>query len=217
MLWYNTCMFTGIIEEIGLIKYISEDSIFVLCDKILEDINIGDSIAVDGVCLTVTQYDSTGFLADVSYETRKVTKLFNLQANDKVNLERAMSLASRFGGHIMSGHVDCVGVVENIRRNNSFYDLTVKLPTKEYAKYFVKKGSIAIDGISLTIAASTDDRVSVAVIPHTFENTNMLAYKTGDSVNVEFDILAKYVEKNLLMNDNKSNITEDFLKANGFV
>ncbi len=210
-------MFTGIVEEIGLIKYISEDSIFVLCDKILEDINIGDSIAVDGVCLTVTQYDSTGYLADVSYETRKVTKLFNLQANDKVNLERAMSLASRFGGHIMSGHVDCVGVVENIRRNNSFYDLTVKLPTKEYAKYFVKKGSIAIDGISLTIAACTGDRVSVAVIPHTFENTNMLAYKTGDSVNVEFDILAKYVEKNLLMNDNKSNITEDFLKANGFV
>lgn len=210
-------MFTGIVEEIGLIKYISEDSIFVLCDKILEDINIGDSIAVDGVCLTVTQYDSTGYLADVSYETRKVTKLFNLQANDKVNLERAMSLASRFGGHIMSGHVDCVGIVENIRRNNSFYDLTVKLPTKEYAKYFVKKGSIAIDGISLTIAACTDDRVSVAVIPHTFENTNMLAYKTGDSVNVEFDILAKYVEKNLLMNDNKSNITEDFLKANGFV
>lgn len=210
-------MFTGIVEEIGLIKYISDDSIFVLCDKILEDINIGDSIAVDGVCLTVTQYDSTGFLADVSYETRKVTKLFNLQANDKVNLERAMSLASRFGGHIMSGHVDCVGVVEKLRRNNSFYDLTVKLPTKEFAKYFVKKGSIAIDGISLTIAECADNRVSVAVIPHTFENTNMLAYKTGDSVNVEFDILAKYVEKNLLMNDNKSNITEDFLKANGFV
>ena len=210
-------MFTGIVEEIGLIKYIREDSIFVLCKKILEDINIGDSIAVDGVCLTVTQYDSTGFLADVSYETRKVTKLFNLKANDKVNLERAMSLASRFGGHIMSGHVDCVGVVEEITRNNSFYDLCVKLPQKDLAKYFVKKGSIAIDGISLTIADCTTDRVSVAVIPHTFENTNMLTYKTGDSVNVEFDILAKYVEKNLLMNDNKSNITEDFLKANGFV
>lgn len=210
-------MFTGIVEEIGLIKYISEDSIFVLCNKILEDINIGDSIAVDGVCLTVTEYDSTGFLADVSYETRKVTKLFKLQPNDKVNLERAMTLSSRFGGHIMSGHVDCVGVVEDIKHNNSFYDLYVKLPSGNFTKYFVKKGSIAVDGISLTIADCTKNTFSVAVIPHTFENTNMTTYKTGDSLNVEFDILAKYVEKNLLVNDNKSNITEDFLKANGFV
>ena len=217
MLWYNTCMFTGIVEEIGLIKYISEDSIFVLCDKILEDINIGDSIAVDGVCLTVTQFDANGFWADVSYETRKVTKLFNLKCEDKVNLERAMTLASRFGGHIISGHVDCVGKINSINKNNGFYELAINLQTKEFSKYFVKKGSIAIDGISLTIADCTNDTISIAVIPHTYENTIMSTYKENDSINIEFDILAKYVEKNLLMNDNKSNITEDFLKANGFV
>ena len=137
-------MFTGIVEEIGLIKSIRDDSIFVSCNKILEDIHIGDSISVDGVCLTVTQFDANGFWADVSYETRKVTKLFNLKSEDKVNLERAMTLASRFGGHIISGHVDCVGKINSINKNNGFYELTINLQTKEFSKYFVKKGSIAM-------------------------------------------------------------------------
>lgn len=209
-------MFTGIVEEIGAIKSIREDSIFISCNKILEDIHIGDSISVDGVCLTVTKFDKTGFAADISYETRKITKLFDLKNNDKVNLERAMSLSSRFGGHIVSGHIDCVGRVLSILKTNKFYELTIEIPSEEYSAYFVKKGSISIDGISLTIADCSKTRITLAVIPHTYENTNMNTYNVNDKLNIEFDILAKYVEKNLLMTDNKNNITEDFLKANGF-
>lgn len=210
-------MFTGIIEEIGRISSVSANSVAILCCKVLEDINIGDSIAVDGVCLTVTSFDSSGFVADISEETKKVTKLSRLKTGELVNLERAMLVSSRLGGHIVSGHIDCVGEVVSIQRTGEFFELSVKFASSGFSKYFVKKGSVAVDGISLTIADLTDDSVRVAVIPHTFENTNMHTYKAGDFVNIEFDILAKYVEKNLLINDNKSKITEDFLKVNGFV
>ncbi len=209
-------MFTGIVEEIGHINSVNNDSISISCKKILEDINIGDSIAVNGVCLTVTSFDNSSFNADVSYETMRVTKLGDLQVNDSVNLERAMLATSRFGGHIVSGHIDCVGKILNINKNGNFYELNISIPDGN-AQYIIKKGSITVDGISLTIYDLTNNSVKIAVIPHTFENTNLKTLKANSFVNIEFDILGKYVEKKLLMNDNKSNITENFLKENGFI
>ncbi len=209
-------MFTGIVEEIGYINSVNNDSISVSCKKILEDINIGDSIAVDGVCLTVTSFDNNSFNADVSYETMRVTKLGDLQVNDSVNLERAMLVTSRFGGHIVSGHIDGVGKIIDIKKNGDFYELNISIPDGN-AQYIIKKGSITVDGISLTIYDLTNNSVKIAVIPHTFENTNLKTLKANSFVNIEFDILGKYVEKKLLMNDNKSNITENFLKENGFI
>ena len=209
-------MFTGIVEEIGHINSVNNDSISISCKKILEDINIGDSIAVNGVCLTVISFDNSSFNADVSYETMRVTKLGDLQVNDSVNLERAMLATSRFGGHIVSGHIDCVGKILNINKNGNFYELNISIPDGN-AQYIIKKGSITVDGISLTIYDLTNNSVKIAVIPHTFENTNLKTLKANSFVNIEFDILGKYVEKKLLMNDNKSNITENFLKENGFI
>lgn len=210
-------MFTGIVEEVGQIKSIGSDSISVLCREILSDIKIGDSIAVDGVCLTVTTFDDKGFIADVSSETKKVIKFSELKTNDLVNLERAMLATSRFGGHIVSGHVDCVAEIAKLDKVGEFYNLEIILPSNEFKNYIVKKGSITIDGISLTIADCSDKSVRIAVIPHTYENTVLKTYCKGTKVNIEFDILAKYVEKNLLMNYNNNNITESFLKDNGFM
>ena len=141
--------------------------------------------------------------------------LGELQKGDCVNLERALLLSNRLGGHIVSGHIDTVGSISNLSKNNDFYDLMINFDSK-YKKYIVKKGSISINGISLTIAECGDNFVTIAVIPHTFENTALKMLNKGKNVNVEFDILAKYVEKNLLSADN-SNITMNFLERNGFV
>ena len=208
-------MFTGIIEETGVIQSITSNSISIQCEKVLENTKVGDSIAVNGVCLTVTQLKESSFLADVSPETFKVTMLGELQKGDCVNLERALLLSNRLGGHIVSGHIDTVGSISNLSKNNDFYDLMVNFDSK-YKKYIVKKGSISINGISLTIAECGDNFVTIAVIPHTFENTVLKMLNKGKNINVEFDILAKYVEKNLLSADN-SNITMNFLERNGFV
>ena len=209
-------IFTGIVEEVGHINSIGLDTITVSCKEVLSDINIGDSIAVDGVCLTVTGFDKSSFTADVSYETKKVTKIGNLKQSDAVNLERALTLNSRLGGHIVSGHIDCTAQIQDIIKNGEFYELIIKIPDG-FSQYYVKKGSITIDGISLTIADVSANIIKLAIIPHTFESTNLYSLKNGDFVNIEFDILSKYVEKNLLMNDNKNNITRDFLAENGFI
>ena len=210
-------MFTGIIEEVGQVKLIDSNSLTISCTNILEDIKLGDSIAVDGVCLTVTSYNKNSFTADVSPETFNVTKLDELKYNELVNLERAMGINSRFGGHIVTGHIDTVGKINKIIPNGNFYQLEIFIQNTTFYKYLVKKGSITIDGISLTISELSNSNVNIAVIPHTFESTNLKTLKKDSNVNIEFDILAKYVEKNLLMNDNKSNITVNFLEDNGFV
>ena len=210
-------MFTGIVEEVGQIISTTPTKLSIKCSKVLDDVKVGDSIAVNGVCLTVTSFDKEKFSADVSYETKKVTTLNRLNNGDNVNLERALLANSRFGGHIVSGHVDCVGKLTKLEQNNEFYKFEIEFPSSEYSQYYVKKGSISVDGISLTIADTYNDTVSVAVIPHTFKNTNLCFRKIGDYVNIEFDILSKYVEKNFLIKYNKSNITEDFLKDNGFM
>ena len=208
-------MFTGIIEELGKVQEIKSNKITVECGTVIEDAKLGDSIAVSGVCLTVVEILSNAFVADVSPETFKVTALNQLKVGSFVNLERAMKADGRFGGHIVSGHVDSLGKIISVNKNAEFYDLTIGLDF-EQAKYVIKKGSITINGISLTVADVNENIIKIAIIPHTFENTNLKTLKSGDYVNIEVDMVAKYIEKFLSSRDNKSKISLEFLQAHGF-
>ena len=207
-------MFTGIIEEVGTIRSISTDRITISCKEILKDCKIGDSIAANGVCLTVVEFGKDYFCAVVSKETYKVTAFSDLKIGNIVNLERALTLSSRLGGHIVSGHTDTVGKIIDINKLSEFYEFKIGF-NKEYSKYVAKKGSITVNGISLTVADCSQDFVTIAIIPHTFDMTVLRVLKVGDNVNLEFDILAKYVEKFLSSSDNNS-ITVNFLAENGF-
>jgi riboflavin synthase len=218
-------MFTGIIEEIGIIKEFSKNNknalIIIECQKVIESNNIatkiGDSIAIDGVCQTIIALNKKTFSVQVSEETLKVTTFSKFHAGKKVNLERALAIGERFGGHIVSGHADGMAKLKNIQQKGQFYDLKFEVE-KDLIPYIVKKGSVSLNGISLTVADIVSNEFSVAVIPHTFKNTNLLNLKSGDFVNIEVDILAKYVE-NFLSTNNNSNTTiinKDFLKENGF-
>lgn len=210
-------MFTGIIEEIGIIKEFSKGNdalVTVACEKVLEDVKLGDSIAINGVCQTVIKFDKTSFTVQVSSETLSVTNFASLKTGDKVNLERALTLSSRLGGHLVSGHVDGLAKLKNIQKLSEFYNLKFEVD-KNISKYIVKKGSVTLNGISLTVANIVQNEFEIAIIPHTFENTNLKILKTGDFVNIEVDILAKYVEK-FLSTGNNSSIDMNFLKENGF-
>lgn len=215
-------MFTGIIEEIGIIKNVKKNNkssiITIQGKKIFEDINIGDSISVNGVCLTVTTFSNEIFTADVMNETLSRSSLSSLQNGSYVNLERAMSASGRFGGHIVSGHIDGTGKIIKIKRDDNaiWYTVTVE---DNLIKYIVEKGSIAIDGISLTVANVNENSFSVSIIPHTSQETILSHKLVGDIVNIENDIIGKYVEKLITFEKNKkdeSNITMDFLINNGF-
>lgn len=213
-------MFTGIIEEIGAIKEFSKSTslIIVECKKILEGLKIGDSIAIDGVCQTVIKFDKSSFSVQTSGETLSVTTFANLKTGQRVNLERALTLQSRLGGHIVSGHIDGIAKIKKIEKQDEFYNFKIEFG-KDISKYLAKKGSVALNGVSLTVADIFSNEFSVAVIPHTFENTVLKYLRIGDFVNIEVDILAKYVEK-FLSRDNNSNcnqtVDENFLKENGF-
>ncbi|UPA30551.1 riboflavin synthase [Terrisporobacter glycolicus] len=215
-------MFTGIIEEIGIIKNVKKNNkssiITIQGKKIFEDINIGDSISVNGVCLTVTTFSNEIFTADVMNETLSRSSLDSLQNGSYVNLERAMSASGRFGGHIVSGHIDGTGKIIKIKRDDNaiWYTVTVE---NNLIKYIVEKGSIAIDGISLTVVNVNENSFSVSIIPHTLQKTILSHRLVGDIVNIENDIIGKYVEKLITFEKNKkdeSNITMDFLINNGF-
>lgn len=215
-------MFTGIIEEIGIIKNVKKNNkssiITIQGKKIFEDINIGDSISINGVCLTVTTFSNEIFTADVMNETLSRSSLDSLQNGSYVNLERAMSSSGRFGGHIVSGHIDGTGKIIKIKRDDNaiWYTVTVE---NNLIKYIVEKGSIAIDGISLTVANVNENSFSVSIIPHTSQETILSHRLVGDIVNIENDIIGKYVEKLITFEKNKkdeSNITMDFLINNGF-
>ena len=208
-------MFTGIIEELGEIRQITSSKITVNCKIVLENTKIGDSIAVNGVCLTVTEILPKGFCADISPQTFLVTALGELNCDSFVNLERAMPANGRFGGHIVSGHIDGKGKFISCTKNSEFYELKILLE-QEQANYVVKKGSIAINGISLTIAEINRNEITLAIIPHTYENTSLKSLKNGDFVNIEVDIMAKYIEKFLSTRDNKSRISLEFLQEHGF-
>ena len=197
-------MFTGIVEETGFIKSFDGHKLIVECSKVLENTQIGDSIAIDGCCQTVVATSLNTFSADVSSETLKITKGF--KTGECVNLERALLPQTRMGGHIVQGHIDGTG--------KYLGDMTFEVP-KELDKYIVYKGSITVNGVSLTVSKNQNNTFSVAIIPHTLENTNLKYLKIGDLVNIETDILGRYVEKFLSTQNN--NITEDFLKENGFM
>lgn len=212
-------MFTGIIEEIGQVKSLKKVNngieYSVLCKKILDGIALGDSIAVNGVCQTVTKFDNNSFTVFAVEETLQKTTLSNLAINDFVNLETSLTLNKKISGHLVYGHIDCVGKIVDFydRKNEILMNVAFDV---EYSKYLIRVGSIAIDGVSLTVANLKNDNFTVAVIPHTWENTIFKYKKKYDLVNLEFDIIGKYVEKQLKVEGHNSKITLDWLKQNGF-
>ncbi|MCR5171789.1 MAG: riboflavin synthase [Treponema sp.] len=191
-------MFTGIVEELGTVSGLelnsNSASIKIQASKVLEGTKIGDSIAVNGVCLTVTDIKGSTFTADVMAQTMRCTNLGSLKNGQKVNLERAMAAGSRFGGHIVSGHIDGTGVISKIQNEQNAKWVYIKAPA-DILRLIVQKGSIAIDGISLTVAYLDDQSFAVSLIPHTQEETTLAAKKSGDTVNLENDIIAKYTER----------------------
>ncbi len=193
-------MFTGLVEEVGKVREIKKSSkgakLKVECKNVLEGTKTGDSIAVNGVCLTVVELGENFLSFDISYETLRRSSLSLIKPGSPVNLERALKLGDRLGGHILQGHVDTTTKITAIKREGEGYTFTFKLP-KAYTHLVVEKGSIGIDGISLTIADIFPDSFTVSVIPHTFEKTNLKFKKPGDAINLEFDIIGKYVEKML--------------------
>jgi riboflavin synthase len=198
-------MFTGIVEETGSIKKIIGQQVSgyieVKAHKVLEGTQIGDSIAVNGVCLTVTRLQGDSFVADVMAETLRKTNLGGLPIGAKVNLERAMAANGRFGGHIVSGHIDGTGTIQSLQPEGNAVWVTIAAPVS-ILHLIVNKGSIAIDGISLTVAYVDDTVFKVSVIPHTGEETTLLHRRPGDIVNLENDVIGKYVEKLLSPYDN---------------
>jgi len=191
-------MFTGIIEEVGEVVQVQDNGNFrtiaVAGNTVFEDLRTGSSIAVNGVCLTVRTLADRTFTAELSRETLDRTSLGNLKKSTVVNLERPMRADSRFGGHIVQGHVDGLGHIRRFERQGDAWNLEVEYPETD-KRYLVQKGSITVDGISLTVAALLGSNIfSVAIIPHTFENTNLKTARPNDPVNLEFDVLAKYIE-----------------------
>lgn len=214
-------MFTGIIEELGTVISVKRGGqssvIRIGASKILEDLHTGDSIAVNGVCLTAVAFDGQGFTADVMNETFEKSTLESLRPKDPVNLERAMSAGGRFGGHIVAGHVDGTGTILSVKQDANAVWFKVEV-RPEILRYCIKKGSIAIDGISLTIAETGTSWFQVSVIPHTLKQTVLGVTKPGDVVNLENDMIGKYVEKLLepKTEEKSSSLTEEMLINAGF-
>lgn len=212
-------MFTGIIEEVGKIQSIrkgaSSAMLSIQASDIMQDIHLGDSIAVNGVCLTVTSISSNSFTADVMHETLNRSSLGNLRIGSPVNLERAMAANGRFGGHIVSGHIDGTGVVSGIHKDDNAVWYTIKTPLP-VLRYIIEKGSIAIDGISLTVASVNKDSFRVSIIPHTASLTTLSNLRVGDSVNLENDCIGKYVERLMGKERQNNHITAGFLAEHGF-
>jgi riboflavin synthase len=214
-------MFTGLVEELGRIRSVRSTGrslhLTVGARRVLEGLKLGDSIAVNGVCLTVVRWGEDSFTADVVPETYEKTNLRELTPGAPVNLERTMALGDRFGGHIVQGHVDGTGTVLAMKPEEIAVWLTVGAPP-EILRYLVPKGSVTVDGISLTVVDVAGDRFRVSLIPHTAAVTTMAHRKPGDRVNLEADVLAKYVERLLAgrLQETRRDITEEFLRENGF-
>ena len=216
-------MFTGIIEELGTVERVTRGRVSAVlairAEAILSDLKIGDSVAVNGVCLTATSLTGHGFTADVMHETLDRSSLAGLGPGSPVNLERAMAADGRFGGHIVAGHVDGVGTIAAIEQDDNAIWFTITAP-EQVLRYVVEKGSIAIDGISLTVARVETDRFAVSVIPHTAAVTLLGQRRTGDRVNLESDLVGKYVERLLRPapeeKQQESKLTMEFLSQHGF-
>ncbi len=212
-------MFTGIIEDIGTVKAVQSGKnsmqLTIASKKIVEDVHLGDSIAVNGICLTVVSFTNDSFTVDVMPESVKATSIQDVKVGSAVNLERAMSANGRFGGHFVTGHIDGTGTIIRKRpvENAVYYDIQI---TDELSRFCIPKGSVAIDGTSLTIFGIADHVLTVSLIPHTHEITLLGRKKVGDIVNIENDMLGKYVLHQVEKQASKSNITEQFLRQNGF-
>lgn len=213
-------MFTGLIEESGEVKscIISSEGmeITVLCSKILSDIQTGVSICINGACQSVTEFGNNYIKVQASNETLKVTNFRNLKTGDKVNLERALTLDKRIDGHIVSGHIDCIAEFIESKNDGFSRELFFKLPLN-FVKYVIYKGSIAVNGVSLTVVSVKNNIFSVELIPDTLKKVNLADLKKGDTVNIETDLFGKYVEKILNSKDNTSKVDYGFLAENGFI
>lgn len=216
-------MFTGIIEELGTIEKISAKGntlkISICAKKVMADMKLGDSVAVNGVCLTVTSFNHDTFTVDVMPETFHHTALSDFKQGTLINLERAMAANGRFGGHFVTGHVDGVGKIVKKKRNENALEVTIRLPNKENL-FLLPKGSIAIDGTSLTIFGIEGDVITISLIPHTAKETILGMKQVGERVNIEFDLLAKYVHSMVAHSSpsrKKNDITTEFLEKAGFM
>lgn len=212
-------MFTGIVEAVGYVREIKGAdrgvSLRISVPDIFDDLKTGDSVAVDGVCLTAKVVNADYFVADVSAETLSRTTLSKLRSGDKVNMERALRLSDRLGGHIVSGHIDGTARLQAKEKEGESVKISFVLG-KDLLRYLINKGSIAIDGISLTVNEVVDNGFSVNIIPHTAQNTTILDKKAGDEANIEVDVIGKYVER-LLGKGKESNIDRAFLSEHGFI
>lgn len=204
-------MFTGLIEKVSRVEKITikSDGAQIFFKSDFDDVKIGDSVAVNGVCLTITSIDNNIFCADIMKETLNITNLKDLKSGDIINLERAMKANSRFGGHIVSGHIDTTAKVNSIK-NDGF---SIRMRFSCDTTLIIQKGSITVNGVSLTVADVTNSDFEVSLIPSTIENTNLKNLKISDIVNIEYDILAKYIQK---FTTPKSKITLEYLRENGF-
>ena len=216
-------MFTGLIEEIGEVDKISKGAqsaqITIKSKKVLGDIKLGDSISTNGVCLTVVKFDKNSFIVDVMPETMRRSNLKNIKSGSRVNLERAMQLGDRLGGHIVSGHVDGIGIIKSIDKEDNATWVSIET-SLDIMKYMINKGSVTVDGISLTIAKVEDGVFKVSIIPTTKGETTLLDKHVGDELNVECDVVGKYIERFMIFNQeeaSKSSIDINFLKENGFI
>jgi riboflavin synthase len=209
-------MFTGLIEEIGAVSRRSGSDMTVMAEVVLDDLKEGDSVAVNGVCLTVTLLNEDAFVAQMSPETLERTTLGNLRPGDAVNLERAMAAGGRFGGHFVQGHVDGVGRIHSVQQQGEFSLWRIQGPP-EVTKYLVPKGAVAVDGISLTVVEPAADTFGVAVIPATLAKTTLASKRPGDAVNLEADIIGKHVYHFLKGSQNKGSLDMDTLARHGFL
>lgn len=212
-------MFTGIIKAVGMVERIEPQGgdlrlTIVSTGMPWQEFAVGESIAVNGVCLTATGYTSNGFVTDVSVETMNVTSLANVAAGSKVNLEPSVSLGERLGGHLVSGHVDCIAIIKTRDSDARSVKLNIEVPP-EFSRYIARKGSICVDGVSLTVNAVSASSFSVNIIPHTATETIIGDYKVGTAVNIEVDLLARYLER-LLETDDNNGISKEFLRAHGY-
>lgn len=207
-------MFTGIVEETGRVTEVSPGKLVIAASRVLQEMEAGGSVNVNGACLTVTSFDSGSFSVDIMPETLDRTNLSLLRAADEVNLERPLTLAKPLGGHLVQGHIDATGRVSSVTQYNETATIRLEAPP-EVMRYVVEKGFIAVDGISLTVMARETGSFEIAIVGYTLKNTNLGQRRVGDPVNLEVDIIAKYVEQ--FDRNRKPAITYDFLKESGFL
>jgi riboflavin synthase len=207
-------LFTGIAEEVGRVEYVQPGKLTIRAKRVLESMRVGDSINVNGACLTVTSFDTLSFSVDIMPETARRSNIGQLRAGDGVNLERALTFGGRLGGHLVQGHVDSIGRIASMRWEGDTLMLEVEAPP-EVMRYVVEKGFIAVDGLSLTVVGRWETSFSISIVEYTRTNTTIGNRHVGDTVNLEADIIAKYVE--VLTRPGSSGITEEFLREHGFL